>query len=116
MACSRRKVLAACILPEALSSLQGARLHCRDEHVAGDGVLGVGHLFRNSGNVFTLFRNARAETCAIAPCYRAGVSIVEFMIWKGVALCALIFIVNVAFAFFTGRSIEQARRDRRQGR
>ena len=39
-------------------------------------------------------------------------SVVEFMWIKLLVLVAVVFVVNVIYAAITGRSIEQARRDR----
>ena len=36
----------------------------------------------------------------------------DYMIWKAVALCALAFLGNFFYSFFTGKSIAQVRRDR----
>jgi hypothetical protein len=38
----------------------------------------------------------------------------DYMIWKAVALCALAFLGNFFYSFFTGKSITQVRRDKQQ--
>lgn len=36
----------------------------------------------------------------------------DYMLYKAIALIAIVFIVNLVFSAITGRSIEQVRRDR----
>lgn len=39
------------------------------------------------------------------------VEFTDYMIWKFIALCALAFFGNFFYTLFTGRSLEQDRRD-----
>ena len=54
----------------------------------------------------------RGMGVSVPMCYLSRMDFVDFMFWKAVAIVALVFFVSMIYTAVTGRSIEQARRDR----